>query len=246
VNWKRFCRVLADDIKLVEELAPLLEDHASRSDGIHLPVGGTGGGGTQLDFSDPTSAAALDEKPNRRGGPNEEAGDKAVLREVRHSMRSLSRLINQDFANRASAAAAAIKDGRPITSGRNQVESAAEQEKRRATSQSDECAVCGVDTPCTLGLCNTRHYRAWDRYRTKFPGADRGEWTAGTRHKWLVDELVIRGNPYEDVFPLSVHELEDIVAGTKRLPKKRAAAEWDNGVHASIGPADGIDRRPSR
>lgn len=250
-RWRRICEALSDDVKFLGELAPVIEDHASRSDGISLPIGGTGsGGGSQLDYSNTTEAAALrrfnsgddQANPYRRGGPYEEQGDKAALRAVRKAALALSDAINIGLASRAPAAATALRLGRPATSGRDQVEVLAEQEHRRAVYSVDQCLVCDAIADTKLGLCTTKHYFQWRRSKECAEGADRAAWVARARRAYLIDELVGRGIYGQDLEDLSIPALEEIVAGKRRPPRPRER-DWDPTIHSSIGPADGRDRR---
>lgn len=245
-RWKRLGDSLIEDIKFAMALAPFIEDQSTRSDGARLPVSGTGsGGGSQLDYSDPTQAQAVqlvDGNSQRRGGPYEEQHDRLTLRDLRRYMQHLSGFINSQLASRASAAATAVREGRPPTSGKDQAEVLAEKQHRRATYQKDECLVCGEIADTKLGLCTTRHYFAWYRSADRAQGADKGAWVARMRHAFLVDELVGRGIYGGDLVALSNRELEEIVAG-KRRPPRPGRGDWDTSVHSSIGPADGKDRR---
>lgn len=244
-SWQRRCDGLSDDLAFLASLAPLVEDHAGRSDGMRLPIGGAGnGGGSQLDYSDPTLAtvAQMVDDGAHRGGPYEEAQDRAVLRTIRNAMRNLSDLINHDLASRARAAATAIREGRPPTSGRGQVEEEIERHGR-AIHESDICGVCGNVGPTQLKLCKARCYHRWYRSKDREQGVDRGAWIARERHRFLVDELVGQGIYGEDLVNLSIHELEEVLSGKRKLRRHRHQTEWDESVHTSIGPADGQDRR---
>lgn len=246
-HWRKLCERGIERLKVLSDVAPFVAEHAKRSNGISLPVSGTGGDGGHATDSDtvlaavgqrlylgpesddvpdphPPSIVQTPNGPQARlqerdypGGPHEERNG---LRALKHFEAVLSELdAAADYIERqAEGAALAVRAGHPI--GLASYRAHADLEERRR-NQETGCRICGALDHKAFGLCHA-HYHQWFRSRERKTGHDRESWVIARQYDWVREEICARYD-YEplDLAGYGLEDLRRILAGAMRPRRVR-------------------------
>lgn len=156
------------------------------------------------------------------GGPHEEDHGTRALRAVEERAEELQAAVLY-LVKQAPEAAKAVRAGWPLSAdGTFRDHSAIEAETKQWQPARDEtCRVCGEPVSKPRLHMDERHYFQWYRSKERATGGDLASWVVRAHYRWLIEELVAMGAQAADLAGTRTEELEEMVAGKRRLPRPR-------------------------